>query len=299
MEVSDYGFVTSQSLVVPYVRDNPGKFLVVTSLPVRLSPHARQQIRRAEVLFLKTDLIQLVIPLIHGLLRHDVVFITHNSDYGIGSAARSSGPAQNAATFNMFPYLTSPKVAAWFGVNCQANHPKLHPIPLGIANSQYEHGSLDTLSRVSRLTIARTNICYAAFSCHTNVSERTSAKVSLEQNGIPVIDTSIKSSQMPYEVFLTHIRQSKTVACPTGNGTDCHRAWEALYLGAVPIVPAHAIWHHFSSLGVPLLIVDDYSVVSPGWIEKRLHGLSYDPSSLRPISQAYWNEQIRSFVSGV
>ena len=32
------------------------------------------------------------------------------------------------------------------------------------------------------------------------------------------------------------MRQSLFVACPPGNGPDTHRFWEALYLGAVPII---------------------------------------------------------------
>jgi hypothetical protein len=32
------------------------------------------------------------------------------------------------------------------------------------------------------------------------------------------------------------MRKSLFVPSPAGNGLDCHRTWEALYLGAVPVV---------------------------------------------------------------
>ena len=32
------------------------------------------------------------------------------------------------------------------------------------------------------------------------------------------------------------VLRSKYVLSPPGNGPDCHRTWEALYLGATPIV---------------------------------------------------------------
>ena len=32
------------------------------------------------------------------------------------------------------------------------------------------------------------------------------------------------------------MRKSLFVPSPAGNGLDCHRTWEALYLGAVPVI---------------------------------------------------------------
>jgi hypothetical protein len=48
------------------------------------------------------------------------------------------------------------------------------------------------------------------------------------------------------------------VASPPGNGEDCHRTWEAMYLRVVPIVLRSATTESFLSLGLPLWIVDSY-----------------------------------------
>ena len=52
------------------------------------------------------------------------------------------------------------------------------------------------------------------------------------------------------------MREYMLVASPPGNGPDCHRTWEAMYLGAVPVVLRDA----FPSFPMPLpaLQVDSY-----------------------------------------
>jgi hypothetical protein len=55
------------------------------------------------------------------------------------------------------------------------------------------------------------------------------------------------------------LRQSQFVLSPPGNGADCHRTWEALYMGAVPIV-LKKFWP-FQEINLPVLIVEDWEDV--------------------------------------
>ena len=52
------------------------------------------------------------------------------------------------------------------------------------------------------------------------------------------------------------VSKSQFVLSPPGNGADCHRTWEAIYLGAIPIV--HKDFWPFSHLDLPVLVVDDW-----------------------------------------
>lgn len=51
----------------------------------------------------------------------------------------------------------------------------------------------------------------------------------------------------------------KFVACPRGNGLDTHRFWETLYRGSVPIVLSSNWSKMIQELGIPLLIVENWS----------------------------------------
>ena len=50
------------------------------------------------------------------------------------------------------------------------------------------------------------------------------------------------------------------VVSPRGHGYDCHRTWEALALGCIPIVKHSPIDHVFDHL--PVLIVREWSDVN-------------------------------------
>jgi hypothetical protein len=59
------------------------------------------------------------------------------------------------------------------------------------------------------------------------------------------------------EKNLTNIQHSKYVISPPGAGADCYRTWEALYLGAIPVV-LRKFWP-FNHLDLPVKVVDSYS----------------------------------------
>ena len=49
------------------------------------------------------------------------------------------------------------------------------------------------------------------------------------------------------------------IASPEGNGLDCHRTWEAIYLGLIPIVNDNYMNRFFASLGLPIICTNDWN----------------------------------------
>ena len=64
------------------------------------------------------------------------------------------------------------------------------------------------------------------------------------------------------------VLSSRFVISPPGNGPDCHRTWEAMYLGAIPIVLRKS-WP-FAHLELPVLIVDTWDQI-PEETERYVH----------------------------
>ena len=52
------------------------------------------------------------------------------------------------------------------------------------------------------------------------------------------------------------MRKTMFVPSPAGNGIDCHRTWEAIYLGAVPVVLKSEF---YGREDWPVLVVDNWS----------------------------------------
>lgn len=58
--------------------------------------------------------------------------------------------------------------------------------------------------------------------------------------------------------------KAKYVVSPRGAGTDCHRIYEAIYLGAVPIVESFDLDHFYGHL--PVIIVDEWSDITESYL---------------------------------
>jgi hypothetical protein len=95
----------------------------------------------------------------------------------------------------------------------------------------------------------------SAFSISTNVSERSRAFEFVSNYSRAHVITKFFS---PRE-YRKLVANSKYVLSPPGSGPDCHRTWEAIYLGAIPIV-LKSYWG-FPEEDLPVLIVNDWDEV--------------------------------------
>jgi hypothetical protein len=75
----------------------------------------------------------------------------------------------------------------------------------------------------------------------------------------------------------------KFVVSPEGNGIDCHRHYEALISGCIPIVERHCLTEE-KYRGLPILWTDDYSEITPAYLNAKYEEMktaTYDFSRLR------------------
>lgn len=135
------------------------------------------------------------------------------------------------------------------------------PLPIGLENASLcANGRLDLYADLvphSRLaTIAgnvRTHDLLVAFSDHTNRASRGPARSALLASALDVS----APARLTHRQYQAALRSHHFVASPPGNGPDCHRTWEAMYAGTIPIVVRSA-WA-FEHKNWPVMIVDDWA----------------------------------------
>ena len=90
------------------------------------------------------------------------------------------------------------------------------------------------------------------------------------------------------------------VVSPFGRGRDCYRTWEALLMGAVPIVKSSPLDQVFD--GFPVAIVQDWSEVTQEnlarWHSRFAHAWD-DGEVERRLTLSYWTNQIRTRAAGL
>ena len=164
--------------------------------------------------------------------------ITHNSDENI--------------TDKYLDIIQSEKIIKWYCQNKMIEHPKLHFIPIGIANSMWTHGNLDNLMDVIQFPLNKVNNFYFNFSVSTNKNERENCKNELEKKGF------VFMPNLDYHNYLKTLSSYKFAICPPGNGIDCHRIWECYYLGVIPILK-RSIFTEQLSYHFPCIILNDWN----------------------------------------
>jgi hypothetical protein len=236
-----------------YARD----MLTFEESPAELGDEAIERLRRARSIFVYTQDADAFAEHVWPRLGDDAggkVLISHNSDHEVGARHARWLDADGA------------RLGRWFAQNVTVTHPRLEPIPIGISNSMWPHGSLRVLARTMRRHAGRekTESIFLSFKVANHPSREATAATLLESfPGVPLDPDPL----LPWPRYLDLLATHRFCACPRGNGIDTHRVWESLYLGVTPVVERSVMTEHFRDRGLPLVLVDDWSEVTPEWLE--------------------------------
>jgi hypothetical protein len=174
------------------------------------------------------------------LFQNNFILVTHNSD-------RDIRPIEE-----VFDILNCEKLLKWYGQNICFDHIKLQFLPIGLANSIWEHGNLLLFNDNSFIkNICKTKKVYFNFLISTNSNKRQICYDELKNKlewleNINPIDNQLRLKE--YEFCI----------CPEGYGLDSHRLWEALYLKTVPIVIKSEFTDILKKQDIPIVILENW-----------------------------------------
>jgi hypothetical protein len=140
-----------------------------------------------------------------------------------------------------------------FSVNWMGPSQIATPLPIGLENRNLRRNGVPRDFENLRKKFRNSDQLYmvlASFKESNNLRERGKLleKISFSPN-VHILRKFVP----PYE-YKKLLTRSKFVISPPGNGADCHRTWEAIYLGTIPIVLRKA-WP-FTNLDLPVLVID-------------------------------------------
>jgi hypothetical protein len=237
---------------------------VYDELDSRLDPN---EVKPRSVIFVRTALLSDFFSKIHEKIAGPYVLITHITDESV------PGPYA--------PFLDDEKLLGWFGINWDGTeHPKMHPIPIGVANRIWPSGNPDSLLRVMEKKWTKSHLAYMNFTIQTFSPERW--KVFKQFAFAPFC---YRTGKKRFEEYLEDAAQSIYIMSPRGFGLDTYRLWEALYLGCIPVVKSSSLDRLYA--GLPVLIVPEWEGVTEEFL--RAQQVS---GSTEKLSMDYWIHQI-------
>tara|TARA_R110000824_G_scaffold1118_1_gene6089 strand:+ start:16476 stop:17309 length:834 start_codon:yes stop_codon:yes gene_type:complete len=181
-------------------------------------------------------------------LDFDYTLISHNSDLPINDSLLVDGNS-------VLEWIDNPQIKRWYTQNVCCDHPKVHSIPIGIGNPKWKHGNEKDLDEAiaNEYWKNKNNLVYCNFNISTNTLERTKC---LQYSGMEMPNGNGGYHNLGFAPYLKELGESYFVLSPNGNGVDCHKHWESLYLKTIPIVTKSRNMEFYEDL--PFLIIDDW-----------------------------------------
>jgi hypothetical protein len=166
----------------------------------------------------------------------DKILITHNSDativsYKEGNVTFKFLTGQEWSISNVTP-------KRWLAQNNLADI--IESIPLGTHSGNPIHSP----------KYIKTSNVYVNFGLNTNPSARLECQNKIN---LPNLYNTNKSQSD----FLNELSSHRFIISPEGFGIDCHRHWESLYVGTIPIVLKNKLTENLSKI-FPIVVLNDW-----------------------------------------
>ena len=173
-------------------------------------------------------------------------------------------------------------IRRWFGVQVMTTHPRLTAMPVGI------EGSMVPVLQAAEQRSERDILLYLNFARPHPFMGVAYLRDALWQTFAqwPWV-TAVE--QADAATYAAHLGRAKFVLSPPGHGWDCYRTYEAMAMGAIPIVKRQPpMSNHLEAL--PVLLVDHWSDVTPERLQHEWE--SRQPRSVETMTMSYWRQQI-------
>jgi len=220
-----------------------------------------------------------------------------------GSADRVISGRNNAKSdWDWRRLIENEFLVAWFAENADVRHPKMHPFPLGLLwDKQLPGGS--QAEAVERFYASQPPDLKASMAVGRwrerkgeEYSDRKDARVLCQKSKW----CHWLAQPVPQNRLWGLYGEDAFVVSPHGGGIDpCPRVWEALLLGAIPIVKSSPLDAAFTHL--PVVVVQKWNDITLSNMEMWKQELSprFENKStlLHSLSSQYWMEIIDSLIS--
>jgi hypothetical protein len=218
-----------------------------------------------------------------------------------------TSPVESLKQSSFFKLINNPYLIRWCSQNnVIKNYPKILQIPLGLdyhavyndpakwkniadGNSPVEQEKylLDVIN-MSKPFYERNNKIYVNFDINADrFGQRKDCLQKISPSLLAMYQQKLKRTQ-------TWINTTKYafVLSPYGQGMDCHRTWEALILGSIPILKSKEFVNMFKDL--PVLFVEDWSDINQQLLDETIEKFKNMNFNYDKLTLKYWKQIVFS-----
>lgn len=194
--------------------------------------------------------------------------------------------------------LNNPFVSKIFQWNKEINHDKISCIPIGLNNDRQLAVLLKSNKNIQKEKLCLINFSVDSHPVRRKISENSELmKISTRMNYLPPEKTyhirTYSDGKLPIDItnsnYYNELGKYKFVLSPRGGGEDCHRTWEALYMGCIPIVLSSSINEIYDEL--PVLVVNCWSEITEELLHSKWEEYQKREWNMEKLKMTYWLEK--------
>ena len=179
------------------------------------------------------------------------------------------------------------------------DHLKIKPIPLGI-DYHYLSNKLSPLEQEQKLISIyknsvpfekRLDLSYSFF--HFQMLNRHNKDRFVAKNVLDNVNFNVyQDKKIPREETWKNMVNYKWIISPHGNGLDCHRTYEAIALGCIPVVKSSTLDIMYKDM--PIIILNDWKEISLELLKSKTEVALKKSKEI--ITLNYWNNNINGYL---
>lgn len=226
----------------------------------------KELIKNSTIFFTKIDWIDYFIHDIMPLIENPFILVTHNGD-------NMSGEHNIILNNNL--------LIKWYGENMNVFTIKTEGLPIGLENKMWNRTDFEIIDRFK--TSYKSKLLYLNFNLNTNPDRINTMNKLLSIN-------FKKNDNKNWNEYMKELAEYKFAISPQGNGVDCHRTWECLYLGVIPIITKSRCMSFFEEL--PILFVDNYDCINEEYLLEEYKNFQNKTFNLEKLDINYWKNKL-------
>ena len=245
-------------------------------------------------IYVCSNLLRFFVNKILLYLTHSFVLVSGDSDLCV--------PKEALSKEETFILLKSKLMLRWYTQNSRIEeNDKIIQMPIGLdyhtifrnPNSSWRLPEEEILPRQqeeiliniinkSKLFYDRNIKIYSNFTINSDRFDQRQLALDTIPNELMEINTGFIARSETWKNMINYA----FVLSPTGIGLDCHRTWEALCLGCIPIICVKEFKSLFKEL--PVLIVNNWSEVTKEVLENTINDFKNRTFNKEKLTLKYW-----------
>lgn len=235
-------------------------------------------------------------------LTRKIIMVTNDSDMDAPIFEKPVGKGDEIAKEEIRQFLDSDLCVHWFTQNCTLDHPKVSPIPIGMDYHTFSRqiSYNDQEKMIMNIASSSTPFHEREIKCYSNSHFNIHYKY-YTQERIDCIQ-QVPKHLVVYEPRLvpriqTWNNQSRFafVLSPAGGGIDCHRTWEALILGCIPVIKRFNVPNDKLYEDLPVLLIDKWSDITDELLKQTIESFKQKTFNYNKLKLKYWTDLFKSY----